>query len=1262
MIDFFMQTIRYPADLPVSQRRDDILAAMRAHQVLIIAGETGSGKTTQLPKMCLEAGMAERGVIGCTQPRRVAAMSISKRVAEELAVTWGREVGCKMRFNDDTGRDTVLKFMTDGILLAEIQSDPWLRRYSAIILDEAHERSLNIDFLLGYLKGLLDRRRDLQLIITSATIDTQAFSEAFGGAPIIEVSGRVFPVEIRYAPVESFSGEHDDDIGFIEAAVRAVEEVLMESGDGDLLVFLPTERDIRDARDILEGSLGSGYEVLSLFGRMAGSEQQRVFSPGSKRRIILATNIAETSLTLPRIRYVIDAGLVRMSRYVARTRTKRLPIEPVSQSSANQRAGRAGRVREGVCIRLFSEEDFARRPAFTQPEIQRANLAEVILRMKAFRLGDMATFPFLNPPAPAAIHGGYALLYELGAVDDVRELTPLGRELARLPVDPLLGRMLLQAQEEGTLPEVLVIAAGLSVPDPRERPEGAREKADQCHRAFAVAHSDFIGLLRIWRAMPAGEGGGGGRNALRKFCRNNFLSFLRMTEWRDLHRQLCDAMSGDDEARVAPLTREVNEDAIHRSILAGLLGHIGVRDSRNTYKASGDRLVTLFPGSHVYERPVRRQATPPTTKTSQPAWIMAGEIVQTSQLFARTVARIDPRWIERIAPQLCEHRFSDPRWEEKSGRILVTERVLVHGLEIRRGQVDYGRVNPVAATEMFIRSALMESVDGVNHRFVEENLRLVARLKAALGRSRSNRLWDVEEALFEFYRTRIAGVSSVHDLNKQVRARHAVEPSFLCAAESDLAGPAADLEALAQFPDRIELGQAVLPLNYTFNPGSEEDGVTVEVPLAVAGVLTSGQLQWIVPGFREELAGVLLRALPKVHRRALQPMEEKIKAITAHFRPVRDDFLDELAGFISREFKVRVRAEDWPAGSLPAHLQPRMAVVDHDNQPIAITRDLAVIRAEVARRDVRSQAWDRLAGQWEQPDVKSWSFGDVPESMIVEEVGGVVVRAFPALVVRDGEVDLQLFRTPAEAAAAIPAGVRRLAELVLGREMAWLRKELRSLNLPTAPQKKPVNLQDALSAVGAKLTAPTGPVAWSSGVLQASAEEHIQRHLLRLDPPSPLTAARFQHMIESARRELPTMVHTVREAVKATLALRDSILHSPRRYSGMDQDAARLVPPDFLAHTPHRQLRHLVRYLKAILVRAERAAHQPARDAEKARLLQPYAHWEKSVALDKWDDFRWLLEEYRVSIFAQELGTAVPVSPKRLDALMEPAPAPSARP
>lgn len=1250
-----METIRYPAELPVSQRREDILAAMRAHQVLIIAGETGSGKTTQLPKMCLEAGFAERGIIGCTQPRRVAAMSISKRVAEELRVTWGREVGCKMRFNDDTGRDTVLKFMTDGILLAEIQSDPLLRRYAAIILDEAHERSLNIDFLLGYLKGLLQRRRDLKLIITSATIDTQAFSAAFGGAPIIEVSGRLFPVEVRYAPVESFSGEHEDDIGFIDAAARAVEEALVESTDGDILVFLPTERDIRDARDVLEGSLGSGYEVLPLYGRMAGTEQQRVFSPGPRRRIILATNIAETSLTLPRIRHVIDTGLVRMSRYVSRTRTKRLPIEPISQSSANQRAGRAGRVRDGICIRLYSEEDFAKRPAFTQPEIQRANLAEVILRMKAFRLGEMATFPFLNPPAPAAIRGGHALLHELGAIDETEELTPLGRELARLPLDPLLGRMLLQAREEGALPEVLVIAAGLSVPDPRERPEGAREQAAQCHRAFAVPHSDFIGLLRIWQAMPAGEGGGS-RNALRRFCRNNFLSFLRMTEWRDIHRQLSDALSGDEDVRLPALSGEVNEDAIHRSILAGLLGHIAVRDGRNVYKASGERLVTLFPGSHLYERTTRRQDPAPGGKSSQPLWIVAGEIVQTSQLFARTVARIDPRWIENIAPQLCEHRFSEPRWEERSGRVVATERVLVHGLEIRRGQIDYGRIQPQAATEIFIRHALMEpAVSGVNHRFVEDNLRLCARLKAALARSRTNRLWSVDEALFDYYQTRLKDVSSVHDLNKLHRSRVAAEPGFLQAAEGDLAGPSADADALAQFPEMVEIGQSVLPLQYIYNPGSEDDGVTVQVPLAMAGVLTSGQLQWMVPGLREELAGVLLRALPKVHRRSLLPMEPKIKQVADGFTPGRGDFLEELAVFVSRHFNVRVSAADWPADSLPAHLRPRVSVVDHNNQPIATTRDLAAIRTEAEKRDVRSRAWDHTAGQWEQPAGTAWSFGDLPESIPVEVVGGVPIFAHPGLVDRDGEVDVRLFRKPAEAAAATPAGLRRLAEKVLGKEVSWLRKELRSLTMATAV-RKPVTLQDALSAVGAKIAAPAGPSSWSNELLQATAAEHILRHALRLEPLHPLSAGRFAEMIEAARRDFPVLVHTVREAVRQILELREKILQSSRRYRGMDLDAARLVPPDFLARTPHAQLRHLHRYLKAVLIRAERAVLQPAKDGDKARLLLPYEGWEKSVAPENAGAFRWLLEEYRVSLFAQELGTAAPVSPKRLGALMSPSP------
>ncbi|HEX2749695.1 MAG TPA: ATP-dependent RNA helicase HrpA, partial [Verrucomicrobiales bacterium] len=948
--------------------------------------------------------------------------------------------------------------------------------------------------------------------------------------------------------------------------------------------------------------------------------------------------------------YVIDTGYARMSRYNARTRTKRLPVEAVSQSSANQRTGRAGRVRDGVCVRLYSEEDFAKRPQFTQPEIQRANLAEVILRMKAFRLGEIESFPFLNPPQTAAIRGGYGLLHELGALDDTESMTSLGRELARLPVDPSLGRMLLEARDDNALPEVLVIAAGLSIPDPRERPEAEKEKAAAAHRAFGVAHSDFLSLLRIWQAMPD-NAGKGSRNALRKFCRVNFLSFTRMLEWRDIHRQLCDAMSDEDDARVSAFSRQINDDGIHRSILSGLVGHIATKEERNTYKAAGNRMVTIFPGSYLYERNAKRQAEPKKEgeKTRQPQWIVAGEIVQTSQLFARTVARIDPLWIERIAPHLCEHRFSEPRWEEKSGRVVVTERVLVHGLEIRRGQMDYGKVNAAAATEIFIRSALLEPESPVTYRFVTENRRLCDRLRAALSRSRSNRIWAVEDALYDFYLKRIENVSSVHDLNKIVRARITKEPDFLCATEADLAGASAAPAELALFPDKVSLGQSVLPVNYNYSPGTEEDGVTVQVPLTVAAVLTSGQLQWMVPGLREEQAGVLLRALPKSLRRDLQPMEPKIKEIAARFNPARGEFLEELAAFITKHYSVKVDAADWPAGSLPPHLQPRVEVIDHQNQVITKTRDLTAVRAEAGKRDVRSRAWDHAAGKWEQPAVTSWSFGDLPESIRVEEVGGNPVFAYPGLAVREGEVDVRLFRKPEAAGAATPHGIRRLAELVLARDIAWLRKELRSLTL-SAAAKKPLSLQDALSAVGTKL-AKTSTLTNES--LQESAFIHILEHTLRLEPLHPLTAVRFQQMTETARRDFPSVMEKVRTLTKQILELKESILSSSKRYTGMDQDAARLVPPDFLARTPHARLPHLPRYLKAILVRAERAVIHQAKDAEKARLLLPYTGWEKSVPEENRDAFRWLLEEYRVSIFAQELGTAVPVSVKRLEALMD---------
>ena len=1250
-----MSSIQYPVDLPISARREEIVATLRGHQVVVVAGETGSGKTTQLPKMCLEAGLAERGKIGCTQPRRVAALSVSRRVAEELGVTWGREVGCKMRFNDDTRRETRVKFMTDGILLAEIQSDPMLRAYSALILDEAHERSLNIDFLLGYLPGLLRKRGELKLIITSATIDTEAFSQAFGGAPIIEVSGRLWPVEIRYAPIESHArhDEEADELSHIEAAVRATEDALIESDAGDVLVFMPTERDIRETRELLEGSLGSGIEVIGLFGRMPAAEQQRIFAPGPRRRVIVATNIAETSITLPRIRYVVDAGLSRMSRYNPRTRTKRLPVEDISQSSANQRAGRAGRVQDGTCIRLYDEEDFEKRPRFTQPEIQRANLAEVILRMKAFRLGDIETFPFLNPPVSAAVRAGYQLLHELGALNDTNELTPLGRELARLPIDPTLGRMLLQARVEKALPEMLIIAAGLSVPDPRERPEDQKEAAAAAHRAFSDPDSDFLSLLNIWRAAPEGETKGSG-NALRRFCKANFLSVSRMREWRDIHRQLAEAV---EENEPAPQKggSEASYPAIHRSILSGLLGQIALRQERNTYKASGDRLVTLFPGSNLYERRDKPRknapAAKPDDKSKQPPWIVAGEIVETSQLFARTVAGINPEWVVELGAHLCQFRYTEPHWSAKAGRVLVLERVLVSGLEITRRQVDFGRIDPVKATELFIRGALVGEEARLPHRFFIENGKVRDKLETALTRVRSRRAHDLDESLYQFYAARISGVSSVHDLNKLVRERITREPDFLCATEADLIGDDDTTYDRTLFPDEVALGNTALPITYAYTPGHEADGVTVRVPLPVAEQLTSGQLQWMVPGLREEQIGVLLRALPKTVRKTLMPLEPKIREIAAEFQPGREDFLVALAGFLARKYRVPVRAADWPPQSLPAHLQPRVEVIDRSNKTVAFGRDLAAIHAQVESRDVRSAAWEKAAQRWEMRGVAVWSFGDLPEWVVVEEVGGAPLHAYPGLAVRDGEVDVRLFRKREEAESASAKGLRRLGELVLARDLARLWKELAGLarHLPSTP-KQAASFHSALQQMSAKLQAPTAPHT-TSELLQKSAYEHLLAHLLQLRPIFPLTEARFVALLDAVRRELPALTYQLGETTRQLLDLRQKILAAPKRYAGLDQDLQRLLPGDFLARTPPGQLPHLHRYLRAIQIRAERASVNPAKDAEKAAQLAPFANWEKRVPTAQHEAFRWMLEEFRVSLFAQELGTAQPASAQRLKAL-----------
>src|SRR5687768_4147486 len=797
-------SIQFPAELPITARKDEIVRTLREKQVLVLAGETGSGKTTQIPKMCLEAGLAKRGRVGCTQPRRVAALTIARRLAQELQTEYGREVGSKIRFNDETSRETQIKVMTDGILLAEMQGDPELRQYDCIIIDEAHERSLNIDFLLGHLQILLPRRPELKLVITSATIETEAFSRAFNDAPIVEVSGRLYPVELIYRPFDHLL-EDLGDITYIEAAVYAVDEIIEVHPPGDILIFMPGEKDIRETRDMLQGRYGSSHEVVPLFGRLSGADQDRVFNPGDIPRIVIATNIAETSLTIPRIRYVVDSGLARISRYSPRTRTKRLPIEEISQSSANQRKGRCGRLAEGLCIRLYSEEEFEKRPAYTQPEIQRSNLAEVILRMKAFHLGDIETFPFLNPPQPAAINTGYQLLLELGALDENQGLTPLGWDLARLPVDPAIGRMIIQAVRENALAEVLVIAAGLSVQDPRERPVDQKEAAEQAHRRFANVDSDFLSLLSIWNAYHDEFERLKTQSQVRRFCRSHFLSYLRMREWVDVHAQLEDALENVDFTSIgetlttikAPPQPDPNRAmdvalyaGIHRSILSGLLTHIATRREKNIYCATGNREAMVFPGSNLFDKNVSKQKEQKPSdreaKTFQPKWIVSGELVETSRLFARTNARIDPTWIVQLGEHVCKFTYHAPHWSAQQGRVLVTEKVLLGGLEIHNRLVPYAKVNAREATEIFIRAALVEEPIEAPHRFLAENQKLREKIETWQTRLRSTALPNVDEALFRFYAKRIENVSSVHDLNRFVKEQG--NGDFLCATEADLVG------------------------------------------------------------------------------------------------------------------------------------------------------------------------------------------------------------------------------------------------------------------------------------------------------------------------------------------------------------------------------------------------------------------------------------------------------------------------------------------
>jgi len=1274
--------IEYPPELPISARADEIIAAIRDHQVLVLAGETGSGKTTQIPKMCLVAGRGETGRIACTQPRRVAATSVARRVAEELNVPFGREVGCKIRFADQTSDDTVIKFMTDGMLLAELQADPELRAYDTIIVDEAHERSLNIDFILGHLRRLRLRRPELKIVITSATIDTEAFSKAFDGAPIIEVSGRVYPVEVIYSPLEEMKGDKGE-LTYIDAAVEAVERVLLESNAGDVLVFMPTERDIRETRDLLEGRRLGRLEVVPLFGRLTNAEQQRVFAPTQGRKVIVATNIAETSLTIPGIRFVIDTGLARFSRYTPSSRTRRLPVELVAQSSADQRKGRCGRVSDGVCIRLYSEQDFNDRPRFAQPEIQRSNLADVILRMKAFGLGDIEEFPFLNAPPVKGIRAGYALLHELGAIDDAGVLTDLGRELAHLPVDPTVGRMILQARNEKALREVLIIAAALSIQDPRERPLDQQQKADTAHRKFTHPDSDFLTLLAIWEdyhdefeAMTLGK--------LRKFCTAHFLSFMRMREWRDVHAQLEDTLRERDgfmrtsiydgvkkgqEVKVALGTPAYA--SIHRSILSGLLGNIATRTDEGDYHAAHDRRVNVFPGSALFERMERKTTAPrkePAPKAKVARWLMAAEIMETARIYARTCARIDPQWVLDLGAHLLRVAHSEPFWNAEAGRVLVKERRRLYNLELETRSASYGKINPVHATEIFIREGLVGDTVTWPFDFLKNNRRIREEAETRLTRTRSSGYMNLDEAVYRFYAAQITNVSAVGELVDFVRHQQTTQPKFLFMSEDSLrATEEAEHDAEA-FPEALPVDNRVLPLAYAYQPGKEADGVTVRVSLAEAEALTPAALDWAVPGHLPEKVELMLKALPKEQRRSLIPLTETAQRLVRDLalisgRPKQPTLAEALAELLSPRLGVRIDPALWDARLFPDHLRVRVEVVDNRDQVLGASRDLAEIQAQLhsRSRDVSKQAatvdnsaWRAARAKWEGELAAEWKFGDLPDKILVSEHHGVPVHAFPGLKAMPAGVAVRLFATPEEAAAATRAGLVKLFEAQLRYDLGWLEKDLKALRMLgtlAVTLTTPDALQaDALESirrwvcdpkkmkVGVGAVAPNGP----SGDATKAVEGNR---------PYQLTKAVFERALAAAKQDLRGLVPKLGDWLKEIFTLRLALQTTKQAYPGLAEDLAALLPPDFLRTTPFERVQHLPRYLRGLQVRAERARRDQAKDVARAAELAPFVAAVKKLG-GRAGELRWLVEEFRVSLFAQELGTAEPVSAVRLERML----------
>ncbi|WDK48524.1 ATP-dependent RNA helicase HrpA [Xanthomonas campestris pv. campestris] len=1292
--------ITLDTQLPIAREADRIIALIRDHPVVVIAGETGSGKTTQLPKLCLAAGRGAAGMIGCTQPRRIAARAVAARVAEELNTPLGTTVGFQVRFTDRVGEDSRIKFMTDGILLAEIASDRWLSAYDTIIVDEAHERSLNIDFLLGYLKQLLRKRPDLKLIVTSATIDTERFSRHFDDAPVINVEGRTFPVDVRYRPLEGESGGGDTgDVGrdgertVNDAIVAAIDEITRIDPRGDVLMFLPGEREIRDAHQSLERRKYRETEVVPLYARLSAADQDRVFNPGPRRRLVLATNVAETSLTVPRIRYVVDPGYARVKRYSPRQKLDRLHIEPISQASANQRMGRCGRIAEGICYRLYAEADFAARPAFTDPEIRRASLSGVILRMLQLGLGRIEEFPFLEAPDERAVADGWQQLLELGAIDAERRLTSIGRQMARLPVDVKLARMLVAAQQHGCLREMIIIAAFLGIQDPRERPPEAREAADNAHALFADARSEFVGILRLWDAYRQVHEDLT-QSKLRDWCGRHFLGFLRMREWRELHRQLrllCEELGWSEEPagamlapllagasapvredgqahratrgqlhRAARLAREGKPDpaappaqakaaaaksspadatdaavrttereraaayqALHRALLAGLPTQIGHRTEKGDFLAARQRRFVPFPGSALARKP--------------PPWILAATLLDTQKVWGMTNAAIEPDWAIAELPHLLARKHFDPHWSRAQGQVVASEQISLFGLVLApKKPVHFGKIDPATSHDLFVRQGLVPGEINTRAAFVADNLKVLEQAREEEAKLRRAGIVADEDWQARWYLDRIpAELHSASGLDAWWKTLPADKRRSLHWSLNDLL-PGEGSEA-DRFPKYFALGDARLPLQYRFEPGAIDDGVTLEVPLHLLNALDPSRLSWLAPGFVADKASALIRSLPKAQRRNYVPAPDYGRAFYEAFStPSADDMRGELARFLSKATGAPVAALDFDEEALDTHLLMNLRLRDEDGRVLAESRDLVGLRARFGER--AGQAFAARAGR----ALAAEGLRDFPATPIPEQVAGEAgVPAYPALVDQGEDAALRIFADRNEALRAHPRGVRRLLEIALADKIKQARKQL-----PVSPK------------TGLLYAAIESQERLRGDLVDAALNAVLAEGLGAIRDPAAF-AQRREDAVKRLFGEAMARL-TLAESILGAVAELKPLLEAPLmgwargNLDDMEQQLRALVHAGFLRDTPADALANYPRYLKAMILRTERAKRDPARDQARMLELKPFVDALNDAAArglqqhPDWQALRWDLEELRVSVFAQELGAKSGVSAKKL--------------